>query len=326
MAKAIPRYRTRGVKAACGPWYGFSTDRIPDYTLISTWAIGPIGVFAIPMARSEQLESLLEMCPLCRGWDRAKRRSPIDVTLRTETYGGKPVTRQTLRTRWVDMVIGSPIPIIHMRLLEALGKDAPDRWLLGRVQLADGSVVDELRSVIDPWSIELRHVYRPTSFRHYGSARIEPCVECGRFVCSGFSSTWYTTEHEVTTKGVSISNWGHVLLPKRLVDGLGLYDRRTWNTGRLTKIEVFERAVDPLPSPLPVWWEEFEQYEASFGNRLPSRYVATLVWLTRIRALWEPRVARAIDGMTDGQVQELLDEKEREMSRAGKHFDFGKAF
>lgn len=333
-----------------GQWFQLDDDGWPDNVLVASGVLGgidPIGLS--PTLVSEDIEAFTGACIACGQWDPKGVAGPFDLEVRSETLVGKAIDRRVLRYKTMERPIGSPTLVVKRSLLEAMGPDVPDRWLIGRVRVQGGGEIDELCTVIDPDSLRnrVRTAFTPGYFKNVGSATYEACRECGRLLDLPGSSAWYLLAEEVAGAKAS-ADVAVLLVPNSAVERAELRDRKRWPRLGMRGVPVRDAIVDPYSSPLPVWWEEFDHHQRSCGVSPPfpkipiepdepvgswleaqieeRGYEACVlldgedlaercVVYAHLWACWDAKVARRIEGLNDAKLADAIRVKLKDRSR-----------
>lgn len=336
------RFCKHAEESADGPWFevGLEEPRL----LSAEGEFDPAPGATWTRGFGPRMRDGLGMCPACHGWDPSAINEAVDVVIDSQTRHGKRVTKNTIASHWVGFAIGSPIVLMNRRLLDALKEDANPAWLIGSVHDEGGAEIDGLVTLIDPAPVSqgttnrlLRTKYSANVFNHFASRTVGACGECGRFSAS-LSNAWYLLSSEVRGQPPKIMA-PYIAVPKRVVDRLELYSPAVWPNLRIRRIPTHDDLLDPLPAPLPVWWEEFEAYESTLGNVVPfpvvesqfennpgqwmRRYAADrrerglpasppshdeqrIATYLRLRGLWESRIGEKLAGLDEEELVRLV--------------------
>ncbi len=333
--------------ARLGEWFELSDEGPLNNILVASGVLGPLDPIGLsPTLLSEDIEAFTGACIACERWDPKGVAGPYDLEVNPQTLKGSPIDRRVLRYKTMERPIGSPALVAKRSLLEAMGPDVPDRWLIGRVRVQGGGEIDELCTIIDPeplWD-RLRTAFTPGWF---SVVRYEVCGECGRFTRRPGGSAWYLHAQEVAGEKAS-AKLASLLVPLSAVERAELRDRKRWPRLGVCGIPVRDAIVDPYGSPMPVWWDEFDAHQRSCGVSPPfpkipiepdepvgswleaqieeRGYEACVlldgedlaercVVYARLWACWDAKVARRIEGLNDAKLADAIRVKLRDRSR-----------
>ncbi|TVS08132.1 MAG: hypothetical protein EA423_02245 [Phycisphaerales bacterium] len=336
--------------ARLGEWFYLMDGGPSTNDLVASCVLGPLDPIGMsPTLLSEDIEAFTGACIACERWDPKGVAGPYDLEVNPQTLKGNPIDRRVLRYKTMERPIGSPTLVAKRSLLEAMGPDVPDRWLIGRVLVRGGGEIDELCTIIDPESLwkRLRPVFTQGWFKYIGSATYEACRECGRLLDRPGGQAWYLHAQEAAGEKAS-ADVAMLLVPRSAVERAELRDRKRWPRLDTRDIPVRDAIVDPYSSPLPVWWEEFDHHQRSCGVSPPfpkipiepdepvgswleaqieeRGYEACVlldgedlaercVVYARLWACWDAKVARRIEGLNDARLADAIRVKLKDRSR-----------
>lgn len=333
--------------ARLGEWFELMDEGPSNNSLVASGVLGPLDPIGLsPTLLAEDIEAFTGACIACGRWDPKSVAGPYELEVNAVTLVGSPIDRRVLRYKTMERPIGSPVVVVKRSLLEAMGPDVPDRWLIGRVRVQGGGEIDELCTIIDPEPVweRLRSAYTPGWFSR---VRYDVCGECGRFLDRPGGVAWYLHADEVAGWQASAGN-ARLLVPNSAVERAELRDRKRWPRLGMRGVPVRDAIVDPYGSPMPVWWEEFDAHQRSCGVSPPFPKIPIEPdepagsWLeaqieehgyescvlldrddfaehfavyARLWACWDAKVARRIEGLNDAQLADAIRVKLKDRSR-----------
>ena len=273
----------------------------------------------------------LGACPECERWDRSTVTAPIDVPLMPTNRKLNIVAKTFYSKLWIFKPFSSPLTVIHRRLLDAIGEDFDENILLGEVYVLGGDRIPDLVSVVDRAPFPCRVRYRKSLFNHPGSPVLRPCLHCGRLHGFKQDSPDYILTGETQSRSPRFCK-SEVLLSPETCQRSDFADQTVWPKLKMDSLKEHAEPADPMPVPYPVWWDEMEQWFTERGFDFPFHKVqphpsirfgpwitdrirrlgkaacvgnaaddhrTSAVFYLRLRALFEPKVAERIDGLTD---------------------------
>lgn len=334
-SRPTPRFRKRAPRSELSPWYLASMYR---RRLVCADADGEFNPnLAWDRSISEHQIEYHGLCPGCKSLSTEAKQRAHDVVVFDHTAIEQRFTAKTIDREWISGALGSPIHVLNDPFYEAIAPDLDGSWHFGSVLRQTGETVPGIRTLLDPNRIKLRCSYSPTWFKYFPRG-FYACPHCGRFLPGALGGTWYALASQIRDGYIRECETG-LLVPQRTVERLELNSRRKWPRLELVKIPVFDDLRDPFPDPLPILWDEFVEWERSFGNEVPAPFfhgepqekrgpwveaysksvgvpIESLDWepddatswlqSLRLRALWEPKIAERLDGIDDNALRRLV--------------------
>jgi len=293
-------------------------------------------------ARDPGVLEELGACPVCLSWDASKIERPIDVPLLPTNKKKGTVDPSFYKNLWTSISYSSPITILHRRFFDTISDGIDDQILIGDVYVLGGDRIADLVSVCDREHTPLRVKYGKTVFKHPLLKQWVPCQACGRFPEYTHFGKRYIYSKELPNRGVRILGGSVLMSPQEYRRG-GFMSQAMWPKLKVEKIPEFDSLLDPVPSPYPQWWSEIEdafssvdvvlpfpminlkkdegpgswivQRSKELGHDLYLRYtqepsdgqvLAVMIFYLRLRALFEPNVAKRIDRWSDDELRRFM--------------------
>lgn len=356
-------WKSRAESDPRGDWYCLTTDifpfqsgwdRLRDRSGNTDPEIANVGELApYEYCILDQLDG----CLSCRRWDMSKVNEPIDMLLQPTNKKTKILSPHFYKNAWITNIRGIQMSIIHRRLLNVIGEYLDDDVLLGDVFVSGGDQIHDVVSVVDTASQPCRKKLRKSWFDAPASRDNFPCLECGRFryACEDWPEYVYTPEHASRAPRFYT---GSLLLSPEIIAKTNLLEKKSWPKLKCRKVKEFSVQLDPLPSPIPRYWEELESFFQSKGVEFPfykahkvdahmswleerikrlgvescivdvsnikgtvsAELLATMVFNLRFRAIVEPKIAKRIDHWDDQQLMQFLSEYREASGSLGNYF------
>ena len=243
------------------------------------------------------------------------------------------VSPRLYRKLWMSHVWGTPVPMMHRKLLDIVSDDFDDDILVGEVYIHGGDRIPDLVSVLDRRNTPRRWKYNKQAFKHVGLDRFKPCHHCGR-IYPGKDDPDYLLRSEILSQAPRVL-WASLLVSPKTRKKTDFRDNSDWAKMDVTEVPVFDTPADPIPTPYPEYWEELDASLATIGIELPPRRISihksqkpgpwinarikergkqqcvvpassflfwTMVFYVRYRALFEPKVAERVDHWNDDEL------------------------
>jgi len=290
------------------------------------------------------VQDLLGSCPICDMWDRSAVSKPVDIPLMPTNKQGE-VSPNLFSKLWMSHVWGTPVPMMHRKLFDAVSDDFDDDILVGEVYVLGGDRIPDLVSLLDRRHVPRRRKYAKGLFRHPSMSEFMPCHHCGR-VLPAKCNPEYLLAGELESAAPRLL-WGHVLLGPKTRRRCDFENKDKWPQLRIDEVPVLETPADPIPTPYPESWDELEASFAAIGLQLPARRISvnrterpgpwlsqrierlgkqlchvpvahdkywTMVFFVRYRALFEKKVAERVDHWSDEELYDFVKDSQ-EFSR-----------
>ena len=298
----------------------------------------------IPFQAADGLITSLGGCTQCRMWDPGAVHEPIDAVVDATNKKQCTVSKRYTDRLWVSSAVWVACSIVHRSLLESLLPYVSPDLVVGDVFVRGGDQLHDLALVCDPSSPAVRTRYAKEFFCSSPSVHgWAPCHTCGRLLLRQNMWAQYLLSSEHSERYVRFYH-GNALVPPEVLSACGFDNPDKWRGMSIRPVPEFEFALDPMPSPIPTNWDELEKRFGDIGYSLPfpkvcrfdlkpdwieerakrlgedacrldatvlnrrvdCETIASIFFEVRMRALFEERVGKKIDGWDDQRLLEYL--------------------
>lgn len=288
---------------------------------------------------------LLAICPICKQWDHSVTHEPIDIPLMPTNKKGE-VSPHHYRHAWIFKPFGTPVTVIHRKLLDIVGEDFDENILVGDVYIHGGERIPDLFSIMDRTPLNGRRQYSKSQFKHPGTDDfLKPCHHCGRDITHRVASPGYIYTDEYAGKSPRVA-CASLLVSQDTYARACFTDSDEWKKLIIGRIPESDRLLDPFPFPCQIMWNDMVQAFRERGIVLPKRKLnilrldrpgpwvqeqikihgedeilidrskphgsiapmtlETAMFYLRVRALFETKVAERIDDWDDDQLRRFI--------------------
>jgi len=299
----------------------------------------------------------LNGCIHCKVWDAQHAAAPLDVVFKPTNKASDTIAKHHYKNMWIASLRVIRMSLVHRRVIDTLMPDFDDDILIGDVIVQGGDQIHDLACVIDRGAFNGRKRYRSSWFNASEYRYWTPCPHCGFLDRSYHWPPSYIYSPEFPSRSPRVYQ-GQLLVPPEIATKHAFTDKDQWPTLKHSAVPEFDCQLDPFPTPMPQTWDELESFFIERGCDFPKvRFddvidsqrwlvnraerighdqctidvsgisgnalaggLANALFMLRLRALFETKVAERIDHWSDKEVMQFVVEYREASWCTGTYF------